>query len=87
MDERPVHLELDCSPVKLAISTPLGDDEWAAHRQAEVQGEARVQAEAEQRAAEDARIRELVDAHPDPLVKLLAQRAGLAPSSRAGDAP
>lgn len=75
--ERPVHLVLDCTSGQ-GHEKPLTDEQWAAHRQAEAEGEARAQAEAERLRAEGEAIRGLVDAHPDPLVKLLAQRVGLA---------
>lgn len=75
--ERPVRVVADCS-TGTAIATPLSDAQWAEHRQAEADGEARARVVAEQQSAEDEQIRALVDAHPDPLVKLLARRAGLA---------
>ena len=78
--ERPAHLVLDCG-TGTETYTPLSDQEWAEHRQALAAAHAEAQdraAEAEAKAAEDKRVRALVDAHPDPLVKLLARRAGLA---------
>lgn len=78
-DERPVHLVLDCGPGKTVTATPLTDEAWAVHRQAEAEGDARARAAAEQAAADRQRVAALASAHPDPLVQELARRAGVLP--------
>jgi len=71
-NDRPTHIEIDCS-TGAVTHTVLADQEIEDMRQAQVRADrehrARVDADAElARAAAD---------HPDPLVKALAQRAGL----------
>ena len=72
-EERPVHTVVDCSSGEVT-HIPLSDEEWAEHRQRSAEHAAAVQAEAARRDELAAR----VAAHSDPLVQLLAQKAGLA---------
>lgn len=71
--ERPVHHVHDCSTGATTI-TAMTDAEWKAHQQLEQDTEQQAAAQAEQ----DKMLAEQVAAHPDPLVRLLAQKAGLA---------
>jgi hypothetical protein len=71
-EERPVHTVVDCSSGAVT-HTPLTDDEWAEHRAAG----ARAAAEAEAGAAQRTELAAAAAAHPDPLVRELAARAGL----------
>lgn len=75
---RPVHVVVDCSvPVGdpgHVVSVPLGDAQWEAQRA----GMAAAAAAEGERLAQEEALRAAVAAHADPLVRLLAQRAGLA---------
>lgn len=91
-EERPVHVVVDCTPPPLVVLgedgepvpvdaaprvtvTPLSDEEWAEHRRRAEEHAAAQQAEAEQAAELAASAAE----HPDPLVRMLARRAGILP--------
>lgn len=71
--DRPVHHEVDCSTGQATL-TPVTDEELE-QIQARTTAAFAEQAEA---AAEEAALRAAVAAHPDPLVKALAARLGLA---------
>lgn len=76
-EERPVNVVVDCQGSLdqkdwTVTETPLTDAEWAEHRQRS----AAVMAEQAAEAAERAAINAQVDEHPDPLVQLLARKAG-----------
>lgn len=66
---RPVHAVVDCATGQ-TVHMPLSDAEIAEQQK---RGQAAIDAEAAQRAA-DAALRAQVDAHPDPVVKALAAR-------------
>lgn len=71
-EERPERLVVDCSR-GITTRVPLTDEEWAGHRQRVADSEA-----AEGAAQEDAaQLAAQVAAHPDPLVRRLAQMAGI----------
>jgi hypothetical protein len=71
-DVRPVHLEMDCT-TGIVTSTPMTDEEWAAHREKE----AAYLAEVEKQAAAEKQLSDTVAAHPDPIVRELGRRLGL----------
>lgn len=72
-DEYPAHAVFDCATGELRFEPQTAEEIAEAQARAEAW-----RREQEQNAAGQEQIRALVDAHPDPLVKLLAQRAGLA---------
>lgn len=72
-DRRPVHVTADCATQQITF-TPLTDEEVDRQRETERAAVAEERA----RIAEEQRLEELVAAHPDPLVRELARRAGIA---------
>jgi hypothetical protein len=75
IEQRPVHVVVDCSgPEWVITETPLTDGEWAEHKRISAEHEAATTAAAANRVD----LATQVAAHPDPLVQLLARKAGLA---------
>jgi hypothetical protein len=72
-EERPVHAEYNCTTGEYG-EVPLSDEEWDAHKQRMADAAAQLVEQQE----EEERIRGLVENHPDPLVQILAKKAGLA---------
>lgn len=72
-DQRPVHLEVNCS-TGAVTRVPLTDDEWNRHKIDETEA---VETE-KARLAADEQLRAAVAAHADPVVRELAKRLGLA---------
>lgn len=72
MEERPVHHVFNCETGD-TDTVPLSDLEWAEHKQVETDS---LRAAAEQAIADQELARQ-VSAHPDPIVRILAERAGL----------